>query len=159
MSSKPPLMISPPSNNNGNTMESRTSDLSSSQVCVTLGSVPHRRSWCCPLQLGIPRGHWSGGNDESLWPCEPRIGLQVIIKFDSTFEISNQEWFTKRGVGRGLQRGRQEQRMGRRIVARATLHSCWSNPNDRWRFEGGICLPLGVRRGSLGMQPCHRLHW
>jgi len=49
MSSKPPLMISPLSNNNnGNTtmmMESgNTSDLSSSQVCVTLGGVPQRRS-------------------------------------------------------------------------------------------------------------------
>jgi len=155
MSSKPPLMISPPSNNNGNTMESRTSDLSSSQVCVTLGSVPQRRSWCCPLQLGIPRGHWSGGNDESLWPCEPRIGLQVI---NATIEISNQKWLTKCGVRRGLQRG-QEQRMGRRVMARSTLHTRWSNPNDRWRFEGGLCLPLGVRRRSLGMQPCHRLHW
>ena len=45
MSSKPPLMIPPASNNNGNTMmESRTSDLTKTQVCVTLGGVPQRRS-------------------------------------------------------------------------------------------------------------------
>ena len=25
-------------------------------LSVTLGPVPKRRSWCCPLQLGIPRG-------------------------------------------------------------------------------------------------------
>jgi len=92
------LMISPPSNNNLDNckMDSGAPGASdASQVCVTLGSVPKRRSWCCPLQLGLPRGHWSGGITESLWPCEPRIGPQS----NATLEISRQEWTLMCGCG------------------------------------------------------------
>jgi len=75
-----PIMSSDPEKN-------KQSLMLSSAVCdvvpptagmqlVTFGAGPSHCSWCCPLQLGSPRGHWSGGTTESLWPRELWLGSQ-----------------------------------------------------------------------------------
>jgi len=82
MNEKQSLLILPPnSEKTTGSMNSvvESSEAEASTVSVTLGTVPKRRSWCCPLQLGIPRGHWSGGITESLWPGQPRIGSKESI--------------------------------------------------------------------------------
>ena len=62
------LMISPPSNSNSKpSMRSSGTSMEASQLCVTLGSEPKQRSWCRPLQLGIPRGMDSFWNLIPVW--------------------------------------------------------------------------------------------
>lgn len=136
----------PPMSSEFNSVESSQD----SAVCVTLGSGPKRCSWCSPLQLGIPRGHWSGGINESLWPCEPRRKLE---NFTPAFSCA--EWPSQGHFG-GLQR-QPAAWMGRHCLEGPSLRSGGCVPDERQWLQRGLCRSFGIRRGGLRMQPCHRL--
>jgi len=147
-----------------NAPSSSSSDAAGPQMCVTLGPVPSSSSWCSPLQLGSPRGHWSGGITESLWPRELWFGSQDS---DVKTQVSSAEnqllciWnYFRYQYQRGKHRQRRPQqrasRLGGRFVERPFVRF-GDSANVEQRLQRGLCVSLGIRWGRSRMFSRHCL--
>jgi len=130
----------------------------SASPCVTLGAGPSPCSWCCPLQLGSPRGHWSGGITESLWPRELWIGSKDS---NPKAEVPGDVVRRSKQQSRRRQRLRWRRRprhswLGRRPLATTTLRLRHARCTEQ-RLKGSLRVTPRVRRGCFGGDPRGRL--
>jgi len=133
-------------------------DCASMRQNVTLGAGPPPCSWCCPLQLGVPRGHWSGGITESLWPRELWIGSKdsnpkAEVPGDVVRRSKQQNWRRQRLRWR---RRPRHSWLGRRPLATTTLRLRHARCTEQ-RLKGSLRVTPRVRRGCSGGDPRGRL--